>query len=83
MVAGELDPSSAADARVPVVGGEALAIIETGVRAKEVVLEMLDFQVTTAVLDDGTGVVGLSGEADLYTTPRFGRDLGRLARIVQ
>ncbi len=39
---------------------------------------MLDFQVTTAVLDDGTGVVGLSGEADLYTTPRFGRDLGRL-----
>ena len=39
---------------------------------------MLDFQVTTAVLDDGTGVVGLSGEADLYTTPRFARDLGGL-----
>jgi anti-sigma B factor antagonist len=41
-------------------------------------MEALDFQVTTTVLDDGTWFVGLSGEADLYTTPSFARDLGRL-----
>lgn len=41
-------------------------------------METLDFQVTTTVLDDGTWFVGLSGEADLYTTPSFARDLGRL-----
>jgi len=36
---------------------------------------MTDFSSERSVLDDGRGLIELSGEVDLYTAPRFKEDL--------